>query len=295
MEKSQSPSPAGAWRSDRGVGRMASARSSSIRNRVYSLLQTDSPKHRIGRLLDGLIIGLVVVNTAFIILDTFSLPPPYEHISAAAETVCACFFTVEYLLRFWTAPCVFPREAPGRSRLHYLTTPMALVDLLSILPFYLPLFLPVDLTVLKILRVLRLLRLLKFNRYTSGIHIIRDVFRRKAGQLLSSCFVVFLLMVVAAVMMYYVENAAQPDKFDNAFSALWWAMETLTTVGYGDVYPVTAVGKILSGGIALLGIGLVAVPTGIISAGIMESIEQQKKESASGKHYCPYCGKRIDP
>ena len=169
---------------------------------------------------------------------------------------------------------------------------MALIDLFAILPFYIPFLIPIDLRVLRALRIVRLFRLFKINRYTTAINKLTKVFRKTSYQLLSSMFIVFLLMIITSVIMYNVENAAQPDVFENAFSGMWWAVATLTTVGYGDIYPITAIGKFLSAIIALLGIGLVAVPTGIISAGFMECINDEKENDQ--KHFCPYCGKNID-
>ena len=132
----------------------------------------------------------------------------------------------------------------------------------------------------------------KINRYTDALTNIFKVFKDKKHELLSSIFVVLLLMIVAAVLMYNIENTAQPEVFKNAFDALWWALATLTTVGYGDIYPVTALGKLLSAVIALLGIGLVAVPTGIISAGFVEELSKSKE--CKTIRYCPYCGEKLD-
>lgn len=168
---------------------------------------------------------------------------------------------------------------------------MAVIDLLAILPFYLPFIFPIDLRVLRTIRVIRLFRLFKVNRYTNSLSIIAKVFKSKASQLISSVFVVGLLMIISSVLMYSIENPVQPEVFKNAFSGLWWAVATFTTVGYGDIYPITGAGKILSAIIAMLGIGLVAVPTGIISAGFIENISDGREEE---KHYCPYCGKKID-
>ena len=168
---------------------------------------------------------------------------------------------------------------------------MALIDLLAILPFYLPFIIPIDLRVLRMLRMVRLFRVFKVNRYTNALTSIGAVFKEKKNQLLSSIFVVMVLMVIASVLMYNIENEVQPEAFSNAFSALWWAVATFTTVGYGDVYPITTAGKILSALIAFLGIALVAVPTGIISAGFMEQIGKDKDEIE--KEYCPYCGRKL--
>jgi voltage-gated potassium channel len=168
---------------------------------------------------------------------------------------------------------------------------MALIDLFAILPFYVPFIIKIDLRVLRMLRIIRLFRVFKINRYTTALAIIGRVFKQKKHQLISSILVVFLLMIVASVLMYNVEHDAQPEAFSNAFSALWWAVATFTTVGYGDIYPITVMGKILSAVIAILGIGLVAVPTGIISAGFIENIDYSEEEDE--KQYCPYCGKKI--
>ena len=144
------------------------------------------------------------------------------------------------------------------------------------------------------LRIIRLFRVFKINRYTNALVSIAKVFKNKQSELLSSIFVVLLLMIVASVLMYGVENKAQPEVFRNAFDALWWALATLTTVGYGDIYPITVLGKILSAIIAILGIGLVAVPTGIISAGFMENMNQTKEKCKPEEFkYCPYCGKEL--
>ena len=207
-------------------------------------------------------------------------------------------FTIEYLLRIWTADILYPEYGKIVSRIKYAFSFMALIDLFAILPFYVPLLIPIDLRTLRILRVIRFLRIFKVSRYTNALSIIGTVLKNKSSQLISSMFVVALLMLTSSIIMYNIENPAQPDVFTNAFSGLWWAIATFTTVGYGDIYPITALGKVLSAIIALLGIGLVAVPTGIISAGFREQMEQEKTNTESDnedkKHYCPYCGKKID-
>ena len=154
---------------------------------------------------------------------------------------------------------------------------MAIVDLLAILPFYIPFLLPIDLRILRLIRLLRLFRLFKMNRYTSGLSSIGNVLKKKSDQLVSSIFVVFLLMIILRLLCITLKTCSTRC-FSNAFSGLWWAISTFTTVGYGDIYPLTVAGKIFSAIIALLGIGLVAVPTGIISAGFMENIEDNNKQ-----------------
>jgi len=171
---------------------------------------------------------------------------------------------------------------------------MAMMDLLAILPFYLPFIIPFDLRMLRMFRIVRLFRLFKLNRYTSAFKTISEVFARRKSQIVAAFIIISLLMVVASLIMYELENSAQPEVFSNAFSGLWWAVATFTTVGYGDIFPITIGGKIVAGLMAFLGIGLVAVPTGIISAGFIEAIEIDKHEETVTDGYCPHCGKKYE-
>lgn len=245
---------------------------------VYNLIRDDDENDLASNIFDTAIIVLIAVNVALVILDTFALPLWLQSLSSGIEIVSVIIFTIEYLLRLWTATYLYPDTKPLKARLKYMMSFMAIIDLLAILPFYIPFIIPMDLRVLRTLRVVRLLRLFKVNRYTDALSTIANVFKKKASQLLSSMFIVSLLMIIASILMYNVESSAQPDVFTNAFSGLWWAVATLTTVGYGDIYPITMLGKVFSAIIAMLGIGLVAVPTGIISAGFIESIEKDKAE-----------------
>jgi len=176
---------------------------------------------------------------------------------------------------------------------------MAIIDLLAVLPFFIPAS-GVDLRVLRGLRLLRIFRLFKIGRYSDSINAIARVVKSKASQLLSAVFVLAIFMVIISVVMYSVENEAQPEVFANAFDAWWWAINTLSTVGYGDIYPVTVIGRILNGVISLLGIGLIAIPTGIISAGFIENARERReaklKEEIRDKTKCccPNCGKDIE-
>jgi len=167
---------------------------------------------------------------------------------------------------------------------------MALVDLLAILPFYLPMLLPIDLRFLRALRLMRLFRLLKMGRYVKSLRLMRHVLARRKEELLITLFSVLLLLVLSSSLMYFIEREAQPDKFASIPAAMWWGIATLTTIGYGDMYPVTALGKILGGFIALLGIGLFALPAGILASGFAAEIQQRDHP---GKR-CPHCGERIE-
>ena len=177
---------------------------------------------------------------------------------------------------------MFPQKSPAKARLSYMFSGMAIIDLLAILPFYLTFF-PLDLRVLRAMRLLRLLRLLKVNRYTNALRKILTVIKNKASELISSIAIIFILMLIVSVLIYAAEGQAQPDAFQNGFSGLWWAVVTFTTVGYGDIVPITALGKAMSVVVVFLGMILVAVPTGIISSGFMEESERERRAKNSQK------------
>lgn len=267
-------------------------RSTNLKKRIFEVIQAAEDGDTASKLFDLSIIALILVNVCLLIAGTFNISQKTRSIFSTIETISVIIFTAEYLLRVWTASYLYPDSRPAIARIRYIFSFMAFVDLISILPFYLPFILPIDLKVLRMLRLLRVFRLLKVNRYTSALSTIGNVLKRKSNQLISSLIVVFILMIISSLLMYSVENPVQPEVFNNAFSGLWWAIATFTTVGYGDIYPITGWGRLFSSIIALLGIGLVAVPTGIISAGFIEEMEEEKQ--AEYKHYCPYCGKKIE-
>lgn len=248
-----------------------------IKQRVFEIIQSATDGDVASKIFDIIIIiVLIIINVITVIADTFNLPKIVQNIFYYIELVSVIIFTIEYALRIWTADLLYENMRPTKARLKYIFSFMALIDLFAILPFYIPFIIPIDLRVLRMLRIIRLFRIFKVNRYTNALTTIGSVFNKKKSQLLSSIFIVSLLMIIASVLMYNIENKAQPEAFSNAFDALWWAVATLTTVGYGDVCPITIMGKILSSVIAILGIGLVAVPTAIISSGFMEVITESK-------------------
>ncbi|MCL2771950.1 MAG: ion transporter [Oscillospiraceae bacterium] len=251
-----------------------------IKRRIFNIINHDENGNLASKIFDLFMIALIIVNVVTIIADTFSaIPIVFKNVFRAVDIFSLAIFTVEYILRLWTADLLYPSSIKYKARLKYAFSFMSIVDLLSILPFYLPFIFPFDLRVLRMIRLLRLFRLFKINRYTDALRTVGNVIKKKAAPLISSFAVVFILMIIASVIMYNIECDAQPEVFQNAFSGIWWSIVTLTTVGYGDIYPVTVFGKILGAVIALLGIGLVAVPTGIISAGFIESVDNDKKEN----------------
>lgn len=265
-----------------------------MKKRIFEIVSVADEGDKVSRVFDITIIVLIIINVATIIISTFDISEAMHLAFGYIEIVSVIIFTIEYVVRIWTADFFYPELKPTKARTKYIFSAMALIDLLAILPFYIPFIIPIDLRILRTLRIIRLFRLFKVNRYTNALNAVGDVLKKKANQLISSLLVICLLMIITSVLMYNVENPVQPDVFVNAFSGLWWSVATFTTVGYGDIYPITVVGKIISSIIAFLGIALVAVPTGIISAGFVEKISEDKKDASSDKKYCPYCGKSIE-
>jgi voltage-gated potassium channel len=264
-----------------------------IKQRIFQLVEKGSYGSKINLLFDYFIIALIILNVIAIALDTLSgLPGELRNILKAFEIASIGIFTVEYILRIYVSELTHPAKSKFGSAIKFMISPFGIIDLLAILPFYIPFIITVDLRYLRILRLVRLLRVLKINRYNTTLKLIKDVLKEKRAEIGMIFFVTLLLLLVSGFITYSVENPVQPDKFPDIFSSLWCAVATLTSIGYGDVYPITTIGKITSGVVAVLGIGLVAIPTGILSAGFMEKTDKNKNDKKP--HFCPHCGEKIE-
>jgi voltage-gated potassium channel len=193
------------------------------------------------------------------------------------EAVTVAFFAVDYVLRLVTAKCLYPDLSEGKALLRYVLSFSGIVDLLSFLPYYLPIFFPSGAVVFRLFRMVRIFRLFRINAYYDSLNVITEVIVSKKQQLLSSVFIVIVLMLASSLCMYSLEHDAQPEVFRNAFSGIWWSVSTLLTVGYGDIYPITTAGKAFGIVISFLGVLIVAIPTGIISAGFVEQYSRFKR------------------
>ncbi len=243
----------------------------------------------LGKALDYFIISLIVVNTAAQILET--VQSVYEVAPRAFqvfEIFSVVVFTVEYVLRLWSCTAEERYRHPLWGRLRFAVTPLLLIDLVALVPFYLPFLGLGD------LRTLRALRLLawaaRLGRYFQGIRTIGTVLRSKVEELLTVVLVLAVMLILASAVMYYAEHEAQPDSFSSIPEAMWWSIITLTTVGYGDVSPVTPLGKVMAGVIAVLGIGMFALPAGILGSGFLDEIQRRGRD----QRVCPHCGEQID-
>ena len=261
-----------------------------FKKRIYEILDVAKPGDRASRLFDIFIVSLIALNVVSIILETVqSIYTKAPRLFGGFEILSVCIFSVEYILRLWSCTTNPSYAAPLAGRLRFAKKPLIIFDLLAVLPFYLP-FLGLDLRFIRALRLFRLFRVAKLGRYSQALQTFGRIFAMKKEELFMIIFLLLLLIILASSLMYFAEYDAQPEVFSSIPHAMWWSIITLTTVGYGDVYPVTAIGKVLAAIIALLGIGMFALPTGILGAAFVEEIQTQKKSSK----LCPHCGKDIE-
>ncbi len=263
----------------------------TFRRRTYHFLNSTETAGAFSRAFNAFIVVLILLNILAMILEsvkeirdwTAGYFTWFEYFSVA-------IFSLEYSLRIWTSVEDPRYRHPILGRLRFALTPLALVDLSAVLPFYLP-FIRADLRGLRmfrLVRIMRVMRVAKLGRYSESLQMLLRVVRSRWEHLLSSILILLILAVVSASLMFYAENEAQPKAFSSIPAAMWWAVATLTTIGYGDVYPVTVIGKFMASIIAVLGIGMFALPTGILGSGFMEELDKDKKP-----RQCPHCGKDL--
>lgn len=296
---------------------------------LYYLVDEKDEHNRLSKGVNYFLMALILLSVGEMALETDeNIYKPYKTYFHIFDFFTVMVFSAEYVIRILTAH-LHP-ENIGKTRWqsirNYIFSFAGIIDLVSIIPFYLDL--AFDGRVFRTLKLLRLFRVFKIARYNESMKDVIDVIRTKSTEIGVIMSVIIIIMIISSFLMFYAEHKAQPEAFPNVLGCMWWAVVTMTTIGYGDVYPVTYYGKIIGSVMALLGIGLVAMPTGIISAGFLEKVnerrekkdkeaEEQAKEdeekskdakeddgchhaekaaaSTDGeKHYCPYCGHRLD-
>lgn len=246
------------------------------KKRVFDIIQIGYYGDWQSKAFDICVIVMILMNLFIAIFQTFDGSEPYRELMNAIEFVTVAAFAVEYALRLWTAEYLYPEMERKRAVRRYVLSFNGVIELLAFLPYFLPFFFPAGAVAFRMFRVVRLLRLFQINAYYDALNVIGDVITGKKDQILSSVFIIMVLMVASSLVMYNLENPVQPDVFENAFSGFWWAVSTLLTVGYGDIYPVTIAGRIFGIVITFLGVGMVAIPTGILSAGFVEHYTRMK-------------------
>lgn len=304
----------------------------AIRKRIFVIMDTGQNKPDwLSRIFELLITSLIILSVLAIVAESFidnqyagslsewtermARNKIYEQYFNYFEYFTLIVFTIEYSFRLITSDFLYPNEKNwSHAAWRFMKSAGGVIDLIAIAPFIFQLI-NMDYRFFKMLKITRLLRVFKLSSFTKSIVIVGDVFVEKRNELGVTLFVAFILLLISATLMWYVEGSVQPKAFPNIVATFWWAIATLTTVGYGDVFPITAAGKLLSGVIAVLGIGIVALPAGILSSAFVEKLEKVKemklalknfeiKEIASEKEcvalfghkylFCPYCGTELD-
>ena len=262
------------------------------RRRAYQWLEPGEQAHPWENAVDLLLIVLILMSVIIVVLESMPEMAAYFPLLRSLERAIVFIFTIEYLLRLWTAP-----EIPGQgsgipARIRYAIRPMALVDLAAVLPYYLELVAGPSAVVLRLLRVFRLVRVLKFGRYHASLGLLGRVLVLRRAELTISLALVLALVVIASTLMYAVEHDAQPKAFGSIPSSMWWGVVTLTTVGYGDVYPITTAGRFIAAISVILGLGLFALPAGILASGFSEELARLRQHDTPCP-CCPHCGKDL--
>jgi voltage-gated potassium channel len=270
--------------------RIPSAMYYTVKKKTHLLLDPTDGGTFADKIINSFIVSLIVLNTIAVILETVdTLNTTYRTWFQTFEFFSIIVFSGEYVLRVWSCTDIDKYKHPIKGRIRYIFSIGGLIDLITILPFYLPLFIKYDLRILRTLRLVRFLRFFKLGRYLDASRIIGRVLEKKKNELIFSLTITFFLIIIASCLMYFTEHDAQPDKFSSIPETMWWSVATLTTVGYGDLYPITILGKILTACISILGIGMFALPAGILASGFSDEFKQEKENK-----YCPHCSKKIE-
>ena len=267
-----------------------------IKHKVHILLHPELGRSKADKAINIFIITLIVLNVIAVMMET--VKPLYTNYKKFFETfdlVSVIIFSIEYVLRVWSCTDEPKYKGSIKGRIKYMLSPGALIDLLAFLPTYFHAFLNFDLRILRLLRFFRFFRLFRLTAYTRSAQMIFNVFRSRKNELILSLVLVIFLIIIASCLLFFAEHSYPSEaesKFTSVPSSLWWAIVTLTTTGYGDMVPLTTIGRILTGIIMLTGVAFFALPAGIITAGFLEEMKLIKKNKVFN---CPHCGKTIEP
>lgn len=252
----------------------------NAKQKVLKTLNKGEESDRLSRAFDTFIMALILLNVVAVIIETVeSIHDRFDLWFDYFEIFSVVIFSIEYLFRVWACTALEKYKHPVWGRLKYMLSAEAIIDLLAIIPFYLPLLIGhSDGRMIRVLRLLRLFRLFKLGRYSLAFSLITDVIKKRKEELVVTLTLLIIMLIFASTVMYYIENEANPEAFKSIPETMWWGVATLTTVGYGDVYPITPLGKVLGAMIAILGVGLFALPAGIIAAGFESELSERKKK-----------------
>ena len=261
-----------------------------LRRRVAGILAIEDTSDSATRAVNGVLLGLIALNTIALIVGTVkeihALQPEFFRLFEYGSIVV---FGIEYVLRIWSAPALPNYPGAIRGRIRFALTPLVIIDLLAIAPALIPM-LGIDLRSLRMLRLLRVFRIAKVARYSKTLALFSSVARAKSAELITVLALLVLGIVMASTLVFFAETRAQPEVFSSIPTTMWWAVAALTTVGYGDMAPVTDLGRLLGGVISVFGIGIFALPAGILGSGFIAVVREPSSSSS-----CPHCGETLDP
>lgn len=261
----------------------------TVRRRLYLTLEPTEKGGVLERIFEFFLVSIIVINIVAIIMSSVKdFEQDYAIWFNRLENFSIVFFTLEYVARIYSIVEKSPQAHPAKTRIKFILSPIGIVDLLAFIPFYLA-FLPLDLRFLRIFRLMALFRLFKIARYLHALNAFKRVIADRKEQLVLSFLFILFVLIFISFIMFYAENDAQPEKFSSIPATMWWGVETLTTVGYGDMVPITPLGKFLGGIFAIAGVGILALPAGILSSGFFEVLYNKGKKAQK----CPHCGKEI--
>lgn len=240
-----------------------------IKKKIFDIVQIGTRIDIPSYIFDYIIVLAILSSITVVFLQTFESMEKYYDVFKTIEAVTIIVFIVEYILRLYTCDLLYPRDRKWKSVLKFIFSFYGVVDFLTIVSYFGPLY-SNGIVALRMIRVIRIMKLFRVNQSIDAFSIVAEVISQKKKQLMSSICMIFMIMLGASLCMYGFEHDVQPGVFENAFSGIWWATSTVLTVGYGDIYPITAGGRIVAIIIAILGVCVVAIPTGVISAGFVE-------------------------
>jgi len=256
----------------------------SYKLRVYEILEATQADDRIAEAVNIFLLVLVVLNVAAVVLETVdSIYEANKIFFHYFSDISIIIFTIEYLLRIWSCDMDPHYRSPILGRIKYALTPLALIDLLVIMPLYITLAFPTDHKLLRSLRILWTFRLLKLHRYSDSLQTIMDVIRAQKNELAMSFTAIIFFMVLSSTVVFFLEHDAQPKEFPSIPATMWWAVLTMTTIGE-DIYPVTTAGKVVGGLIIILGVATFALPTSILTSGFVDELQRRREEKEAKEH-----------
>jgi len=251
-----------------------------LKQRIFEVIQIGTRVDFYSTIFDVFISLAIILNILVTFLHTFDSLSEYTSLFASIERVTTFIFIIEYILRLFTSDLLYPDTKSPKCMIRFVRSFYGMVDLLTIISYFSSLF-SNGFIVLKMIRVVRICRLFRINTNSDAFSVVGEVIYEKKNQIVSSLFMIAVLLLASSFIMYGLEHDAQPEAFDNAFAGIWWAMSTVLTVGYGDIYPITTGGRLMAIIIAIYGVGVVAIPTGIISAGFVEYYTKLNNSSSA--------------